>query len=192
MLLPSHGWLAKDEEAPSVVEGVSFDGTLPTRREEYNFLAKAAKEYDGSGYYAYDAATGYVPNWHVAPYILANLGWLVDAVDNDPRTFDMPKHPSVYRHYADMNEWPLSKDYVYDLIICISVLEHCDPMVKIGFVEMVYNCLRPGGVLIITADEIDPSVWPKLLGPGLDCGDLQPFDKEHLSPRVGYVVARRT
>jgi len=186
--MTGYGWLACDPLAPNVIEGVVFDATLPTRREEYNLLARVARlESD----MAWDAATGFRPDWHVAPYILAALGYGVIASDHDPRHLDMPRHPSVERIIHDLNDPVPIEDGGVDFTCCISVLEHVAAETRLSFAREAARVTYPGGLLLVTADEIEPVILATLFSSDFDCGEFQPLEGEQLRPRVAYVVGRR-
>lgn len=185
---PGFGWLARDPDAPNVVEGVEFDGTLPTRREEYNLLANAAR-HDRD--VAWDAATGFIPNWHVAPYILAKLGYFVYATDHNPEHMAMPAHPEVKRFLHDLNDPVPIEDGGVDLTCCISVLEHVHHATRASFAREAARVTYPGGLLVVTADDFDPVLLAAYFSDDFDVGELHPDQSEHLTPRVGYVIGRR-
>lgn len=183
-----HGWLAKDPQAPATLAGVSFDATLPTRREEYGLVYDAVATLPAAR--CVDLAAGYVPGWHVAPEILAALGWKVDAVDIDPRSAEMKHCNGVRRIVADMTATGLL-DGRYPLVLSISVLEHVNDEERRRVAAEAARLAAPGALLVATADEVPPETLASWFTSRFDTGSLRPDPDEHLSPRVSYVVARR-
>ena len=154
-------WLDHDPSLPAVIEGISVDreGTK-TRVEEYTFVRDEVKELEPG--VALDAATGYVPGWHVLPYILVEMGWEVDTVDFDERTLDMPEHPKISRMVSNITDLSFYHNEYFDLVTCISTLEHMNPEDQIKATKELLRVLRSGGMLILTADNY-PGVGPALL-----------------------------
>jgi hypothetical protein len=75
-----------------------------------------------------DAASGYVPTWHMLPEILAWDGYDVTACDWDERSLSMP-HGNLGvgivrpREIGNITSLPYD-DKSFDCVCCISVLEH--------------------------------------------------------------------
>lgn len=183
-----HGWLARNPSAPSVLAGVRFDGSFPTRREEYGFLHDhLASTPPGV---CLDAGAGFNAEIHVAPYIAAELGWHVEAVDLDLRQFALQFHRRVRRTLASIAATPFP-DGVFDLVYSISTIEHVDEATRNYFVIETYRLLKPGGYVLVTTDDTPPEVVAEWFGKGFDVGDLEPFEGEHLEPRVSYLIARK-
>jgi len=189
------GWLSHDPLLPSTIEGVYVDriGTK-TRVEEYTFVRDAVEHLSGS--HAIDAATGYVDKWHMLPYILANMGWSIDTFDIDPRTMTMPEDPAITRQIASLSALPYA-DNSTDLITCISTLEHVHPAVRSEFATEAARVLKPGGTLIVTADNYDgisPDSLASIFSPYFEV-DPDDYTAEALAfpggKRVAYVVGRR-
>lgn len=82
------------------------------------------------------------------PSLMRSCGFLVTATDNIKGYW--PKG-MVNRHYHliqdDITNTKLNKNH-FDLITCISVLEHIDN--HIAAVEQMFSLLKPGGHLILT------------------------------------------
>jgi SAM-dependent methyltransferase len=185
-MTPAHGSLGRDSfRGP--IEGVTFDTSLPTRNEEYGLLARVFRAEQPC--FVVDAGTGYIPEWHVAPYILRNLGHPVLAIDNEPAHMHMPSDPAINRVLGDMTDIPAA-DGTVDAVVCISVLEHCSADVRAAFAAEAHRILRSDGLLFITADDFDPDSWSALL-PGFDCGLRRDIGGEPLVPTVSYVLARK-
>lgn len=166
----SYGWLPYNPDAPDTIVGVSFDKVATrTRACEYDLVHRLAPP---AGH-ALDAATGYVPNWHVLPYILAAMGWTVEAIDYDERHLHMPKCAGVARQLANIATLPYD-DNTFDMTTCISVLEHCPEPVRTAFATEAARVTKPGGLIIITADNypgVTPEALANLIKVGFDVGD---------------------
>lgn len=182
-----YGWLGKRDDVKGEVCGVKFDANLPTRNEEYQLLADTLKGVKPG--FAYDAGTGYIPEWHVAPYILSKRGWHVDAIDSDPRHLSMPSVEGVYRMLGDITSSGLLRGY--DLVTCISVLEHVNDDTRRGFATDAHRVLKRNGLLLVTADKITPERLIALFK-GFDFGERVEDPKRMLSPRVSFAVGRKT
>lgn len=155
-----YGWLTHDPKMNGLIEGVKFDKVATkTRAEEYMLARDAALTVEG--YRALDAATGYVPNWHVMPYILAKLSFIVDTIDCDPRTLDMPAHPHIVRQIGNIAAMPYD-NAEFDLVCCISTLEHCPPAVREEFAKEAARVAKPGATILLTADNY-PGICPGYL-----------------------------
>lgn len=172
-------WLLRDDSLPWTVNGIPVDPATRTRREEYTW---ALAQLDGS--LILDAATGYVPTWHMFPYIACNvpIPRTVVACDLDPRQQDMPTHPAVVRMHASLLSLPYL-DAQFDTVCCISTLEHLRPEEAGAAARELLRVCKPGGRMVLTAD-LAP--WlPTLFGlpPGSDSAD-----DPKLSPPV-YALA---
>ena len=143
------GWLDHRPELSSTIEGVFVDRATKTRVEEYTFVRDHVEKVEG--FKALDAATGYVNNWHMLPYILANMGWDVTTFDIDERTMNMPEDPAIHRQIASLSSLPYANN-AYDLVTCMSTLEHVAPEVREAFASEAARVCAPGATLIITAD----------------------------------------
>lgn len=172
------GWLAKNDNLPWAINGISIDPITKTRREEYHWAATRC-----TGDIILDAATGYVAGWHVLPEILLSVvpGRTVVAVDNNPQTLTLPKPQGIIRSMANIAVLPFA-DATFDTVCCISTLEHF-PMMALpqAFFELVRVTKHR---LLITADY---GSWLPLLYRNDGMLDLQPIDSE-LRPPV-YAAA---
>lgn len=141
-------WLPKDDSLPWVVNGIHIDPATRTRREEYGWAASMA-----TGSMILDAATGYVPNWHVLPYILLRtpVCRTVIACDMDPRQAQMPYHPAIVRMQGNLMCLPYL-DNQFDTVFCISTLEHLDPAEQAASARELLRVCKPGGRMVLTAD----------------------------------------
>lgn len=176
------GWLTRDDSLPWMVNGIAVDPATRTRREEYHWAYKQA-----AGSLMLDAATGYVPTWHMLPYILANVPVprTIIACDVDPRQSQMPPHPAVIRMNGNLFCLPFL-DSQFDTVFCISTLEHLEPTDRAAAARELLRVCKPGGRLVLTAD-LAP--WlPTLFGlePGSDSSD-----EPKLSPPVYALVMER-
>jgi len=190
----SYFWLSHDPDALGILENVSFDkAATRTRAEEFRLARDKAKAWNG--YRALDAATGYVPNWHVFPYILAALSYTVNTIDNDIRTMDMPHNSRVTRKVGDIANLPyLSR--AFDFVSCISVLEHCGRDTQTGFAKEAARVITDGGLLVVTADNypgMDPSALANLFKEDFDIGEYNGDETERFpnGKRVAALVAQR-
>ena len=185
----SFGWLGRDRNQPPCVEGITFDPYMPTRREEYSLVARTIKALGGAGdRMVWDAASGFTPHQHVLPYIVAQCGWTCMATDLNPATLDMPKHPRVYRLVQPMEDTNLIGPF--EVVACISVLEHVEPHIREGFARQAARLCPKGGTLIVTADEVEPDILISLF-PEFDFGARAAEPAEQMSPRVAFCVGKR-
>lgn len=94
------------------------------------------------------------------PYMMRNCGSLVTAVDNIK---DYWEYGMVNRHYHVINDdiKNTKLNTKFDVITCISVLEHIDD--HRAAMRSMSNLLNPGGHLILTCpytdDEYNPNVY---------------------------------
>lgn len=157
------GWLLKDDSLPWVINGIHVDPATRTRREEYHWAAGMA-----SGNMILDAATGYVPNWHMLPYIVLRtpICRTVVACDMDPRQKDMPYHPAIVRMNGNLMCLPYL-DGQFDTTFCISTLEHLEPAEQQASARELYRVTKPGGRVVITADfgSWIPALYGQPIGP---------------------------
>ena len=189
-----YGWLSHDPDLSDTIAGVKIDrAATRTRVEEYTLVDRTVSAVAYID--ALDAATGYVVNWHMLPYILAARGMAVQTIDADERTMLMPEHPDIVRQVANIAAIPFP-DQSFDLVTCISTLEHCPPAVRTEFAAEAARVTRSGGRLIVTADNY-PGVSPEALADlfkddfeiGTNYGDEArrfPGGK-----RVAYLIGRR-
>jgi SAM-dependent methyltransferase len=160
-------WLCRDDWQTWTVNGIAIDPATRTRKEEYAWALAQTK-----GSLILDAATGYVPSWHMLPYILVNvpIPRTVIACDVDPRQAQMPAHPAIVRMHGNLTCLPYL-DGQFDSVLCISTLEHLDPAERMAGAKELLRVCKPGGRLVLTAD----IAWwlPTLFGlpPGSDSPD---------------------
>jgi SAM-dependent methyltransferase len=180
----AHGWLPRNDALSWTVRGIPVDPATRTRREEYHFVANVLDTAEPPTQVLVDAATGYVPTWHMMPYVAHNMGIIVHTIDADPRTLDLPATPNGSRRIGDICAlpWP---DAAFDAALCISTLEHMETLAQRQAAEELVRVTRPGGLVIVTADA---APWlPALFGElPLDIGDPWPTPPAgaHLSPTV--------
>lgn len=155
-------WLSHDPDLPDHIRSWYVDRVTKTRVEEYWFVHDIVKNLEPGR--ALDVATGYVMNWHMLPYILGDLVWDVYTIDHDPRTLDMPAHSRVTRLLSDAISLPFPAEH-FDLVTCISSLEHMPVPVRDKAYREMDRVLRPGGTLILTADNY-PGITPEALALG--------------------------
>lgn len=176
-----HGWLAHNDTLGWTVEGVDIDPATRTRNVEYAWAADQLRQRHGIA--LLDAAAGYVPTWHMMPSIARRMGYIVEALDLNPASLDMPAEPGIHRVLGDMLQLPY-ENASFDMVLCISTLEH----LTINEVERAAAelCRVARHKVIITADD---APWlPSLFEPYLDIGEAVPLGGQHLSPPV-YALA---
>ena len=110
-----------------------------------------------------------------ASALLRTQGANVVALDIELPRVQHARQEGVEAALADANALQF-KDGVFDLVLCIGVLEHLPAPRR--FIDEAYRCLRPGGHLYLT--------WTNWLSP-LGGHDFAPF--HYLGPRLGYRVA---
>lgn len=149
MKLIYSGWLQSDPDLGWNICGINVAPATRTRNVEYAWAAAQA-----NGSLLLDAATGYVDTWHMLPYILCNVPVprTVIACDMDRRQGQMPGHPAVVRMYGDITDLPFL-NCQFDTTFCISVLEHLEPEATSRAAAELLRVTKPGGRLVITADE---------------------------------------
>lgn len=158
-------WLDHNPDLPDTIEGQRIARlSTKTRVEEYWFVHDLVKVLQPGR--VLDAATGYVETWHVLPYILGEMGWAVETMDIDPRTLKMHEHPRVHRILSDLVDLPYP-DSSFDVVTCISTLEHLSQEDRKLAVAELSRVLKLGGLLILTADNY-PGVSP--VGLAVDAG----------------------
>lgn len=175
-----HGWLAAQPALGWTIEGIAIDPTTRTRNVEYAWAAEQLRaSATGGAATLLDAASGYVPGWHMLPYIAAQIGYLVVASDLDERSLVMPPHPSIARVIDDITAIS-ADDKSFDVVTCISVLEHMGR----EHAEMAAKelCRVARMRVIVTADE---APWlPDLFAPHAALGHADTFEGTHLNPTV--------
>lgn len=186
--LLEHGWLMRNDELPWVINGVSVDPATRTRREEYTWALDMVRRYAKAGpRLSLDAATGYVPTWHMWPYILSaeTEPTIIFTCDHDERTMSMPYCDNVVREMGDLMALPYTRGQ-FDIVTCISTLEHLTPHDAQQAAYELHRVLAPGAVLIVTADEAPwlPALW------GFSSGAERPDNELLTSPGVYAAVMR--
>lgn len=169
-------WLTYDPSLPDEINFVSVPRKdTKTRVEEYHYALSMYRA-AGKPLKILDAGAGYVPNWHVLPYILVTerARARVCAVDNDSRSLNMPPHPNIRRDIGDMTSLPYGTN-AFNFIACISTLEHLAAADRqLAMVEL-QRVLEPGGMIVVTADNY-PGITPTYL---LHLLTGSPNDDEH-------------
>ena len=192
--LIGYGWLSYEPDLPDEIAGVKVDrAATKTRVEEYSLVDRIITQTPYT--IALDAATGYVDHWHMLPYILSARGFTVETIDTDPRTLDMPEDPDVRRQVANIADIPFPA-CSFDVITCISTLEHCHTEVRAEFSAEAGRTINSGGLLIVTADNY-PGVTPEALADlfkvdfdiGIDHGEEERRFPE--GKRVAFAICRR-
>jgi 2-polyprenyl-3-methyl-5-hydroxy-6-metoxy-1,4-benzoquinol methylase len=133
----------------------------PFRRLEYSFvLAAVAKNRTEHGM-ALDAGSGITPFGHA----LAGLGYCVVACDADADLMNALARAGMEKIYGTSVGYEAQDltrlsypDATFDLITCVSVLEHIGAPHDQAAVKEMLRVLKPGGQLLMTVDYEPPSV----------------------------------
>lgn len=193
-----HGWLSPGQDRPAARYGREISDRW-ARREEYNLVTDLAERI-GSGQ-ALDLGCGYLPDRHIAPELIAEAGLSVLAVDHDERLLEMPHRQGVTRLLLDFEQ--LHRIHAqFDLVVCLSAIEHVDPDLRDLTIEYVKELTRPGGWLYISGDRTDVSRWPEWLEPEFDTGELEEEPRDRVEAPLcvmpdpsskwsSYCIARR-
>jgi SAM-dependent methyltransferase len=188
----SYGWLPHIPTSPTVIEGVYLDkGSTKTRSEEYTWAAERVPW----GSYVLDAASGYVVDWHILPQILDKLNCRIEAVDMNPATLLMPTPQSVVRKVMDITDLKYP-DRTFDVVTCISTVEHMSAEAREKFVIEAKRVLKPAGALLVTADNypgISPEYLSELFDPHFLVGEYEHTDNGDFprGKRVAFLHAFR-
>ena len=180
MRILEQGWLTKRPELPNVVLGIPIPPETRTRKEEYTFVVEALNDVKGSE--LLDIATGYIPPWHRLAEIMVRAGWNVLGIDTNPGVMGLAWVPGVVYLQADGRAVPV-EDHVFDVVTCISTLEHVGRGEAREIVAEMQRCVKPGGRLVLTADA---APWLPVLFGGA-CDPTPPLS-DGLDPQVFYVI----
>lgn len=191
------GWLSQDLSLPDHNHGVyvprfsqAEQAPFGTRTEEYFFAASALEE-EIRGVVV-DAGCGFNPEIHVLPEILAKMGYGVYAIDANPVVLNMPPVTGVARACGTMAFLSQFADGTVDHWVCISVLEHLEPSLRVATMMEARRVLKPGGLTVMTMDDIDPE---KLVQVNVECGfesgPIYPMTGQHLTPCVSWSIGRK-
>lgn len=191
------GWLAQNLSLPSHNHGVFVprfseleQAPFPTRTEEYWFAAQALEEQLRG--LIVDAGCGFNPEIHVLPEILTKMGYEVYAIDANPAVLGMPAVAGVQRRCGTMAFLQDVPNEAAEHWVCISVLEHLEPSLRMAALHEAYRVLTSGGLLIMTMDAIDPERLNQMVVEmGFEVGPLVPLVGTPISPPVSWVVARK-
>lgn len=181
-----YGWLAKrsEDRSSGTLFGVELDPNLPTRWEEFRWARDTALALGVE--IVLDAGSGYIPNWHILPALLSRANIDVFAIDNDPRSREMPELECVNRELADMTDLSRFADNAFDAVFSISVVEHVSADERAAFFR---EALRVAPHLVLTCDEIE--VHDEAREAGWNIGDRVLFAGAMLSPSVSWLIASR-
>jgi len=162
---------------------------FPTRREEYTLMRDLFENWERGR--VLDMGAGFNPDVHLAPEILANLGYEVIAVDAHPDSVTkMSPHKNILRVCTNMLTLELARPN--DYAVCISTLEHLAPEHQLLAAQVVYKYLKDGGKFLVTADEFPPDALNALLASaGFATGVVVPHDDPLTSPRVGWALVQK-
>jgi ubiquinone/menaquinone biosynthesis C-methylase UbiE len=146
--------IAKDN--PEYLIYVNYN-KWPIRKLEYSFVISEMKKAIFQGAKVLDAGCGVSS----MPFLWANLGGDVTAVDFDKKNIDLMNqfndddyfqiHKKVNLNVCDIMQLPYS-DHTFDIVTTTSVLEHLPYPNYILAIGELYRVLKPGGILICTCD----------------------------------------
>lgn len=161
---------------------------FPTRFEEFWFVLENV----APGSVVIDAATGFNPEIHILSELLAERNCTVTATDLHPKTLDLPAHPNITRVVEDIRESRIPNDCA-DYWVCVSVLEHMQPEDGRKALEHAYRILRKGGMVILTADEILPSILAEMCRSigfrvSYACNEGRDYS---MTPSVAYLIGQK-
>ena len=180
MRILNQGWLTQRPELPNEVLGVPVPPETRTRKEEYTFVVETLAHHPGGA--LLDIATGFIPPWHRLAEIMTRAGWTVLGIDTNPGVMGLAWVPGVVYMQADGRAVPVT-DGIFDVVTCISTLEHVGRGEARQIVQEMLRCVKPGGTLVLTADE---APWlPVLFGGQVDQSGPPP---DGLSPQVYFIV----
>lgn len=195
------GWLSQvtppDDKRPVTIAEVEVprwsdveQAFFPTRIEEFGFVWRELEHWPRGS--VLDAGSGYNDEIHLLPYIIANMGYEVTAVDANAAALEMPKHSEVTRVLGDITLLDLPDDS-FDVWTCISVLEHMRESDKALALHEAFRVLRSGGLALLTTDHTPPEETTEWFrAAGFLTGPTIPFvDGPMLEPPVSYIVAQR-
>ena len=200
----SAGWLSPDATTngnaalyhdvvvPRVSAGTIHDAAgavFSTRIEEYGHVSRALEFWPRGK--LLDASAGMNEEIHVMSYIAANQGFDVVAIDADARALQMPAHVGVKRVLGDISLLPFA-DASFDVYFSVSVIEHMLEAMKALTFHEAKRVLKPGGLLLLTTDETEPEALNEMLSSvGFSVGPVEPFNSQHLTPRVAWAIAQK-
>lgn len=194
------GWLspvtAPDDKRPVTIAEVAVPrwseqehAFFPTRIEEFGFVWQQLEHWPRGR--VLDAGAGYNPEVHVLPWITANMGYDVVALDANAEALAMPKHALVERILGDITLLDLPDDS-FDVWCCISVLEHMRESDKALALHEAFRVLRSGGLALLTTDHTPPEETTEWFrSAGFLTGPVEQPLGPMLNPPVSYIVAQR-
>ncbi len=191
-----YGWLKYNPALADEIAGHYIPRVeTKTRVEEYHFVRNNVIMRQPER--VFDAAAGYVPEWHKLPLIVADSlpNVLVDAYDMNELSLEMPEHDRVTRTIGRIEDLHIA-DSIYDCILCISTLEHVASYVARSFIEEAARIARPNAMIILTADNyvgVSPSYLRDLLSPHFDTGRSDDNEDQTQFPggkRVAYAIGK--
>lgn len=187
----SYGWLTRDPSPHDTINGFRIDrAKFPTRFEEYKFALETLATVPTG--VLVDAGAGFNPEIHNFAYMAESQGWTVLATDANPESLQMPSAPKLTRWLEDIVTGVYTRGLEADAYCCISTLEHLQPTQQVVMMETIAETVRPGGIVVLTADFMAPRRLAALLRyGGFEVGEVEALHGEYLVPRVAWAVAHK-
>lgn len=191
-----YGWLKYNPALADEIAGHYIPRVeTKTRVEEYHFVRNNVLMQQPKR--IFDAAAGYVPDWHKLPLILADSlpGVFIDAYDMNKQSLAMPAHDRVTRTIGRIENLHIT-NAIYDCILCISTLEHVNSDVARSFIDEAARIACPNAMIILTADNyvgVSPEYLRDLLSPRFHIGRSDDNEDQTQFPggkRVAYAIGK--
>lgn len=139
----------------------------PFRQLEYSYVLDAITAAGVRGGSALDAGSGVTPFAHA----LAGMGFRAKACDHDRSLIEALAGSRMEQVYGTTvaYEWQdltalTYEDASFDLVTCVSVLEHIGAPADQAALRQLLRVLKPGGHLVFTLDYEPPAATPTLGG----------------------------
>jgi len=184
-----YGWLPRNVGPRPPLNGCVIEECYPTRWEEYALVAELlARVKPGL---VIDAGTGFNPEIHVLPIILARMGWKVRAIDTNPKTLELPASDTIERVVEDLFAIKVG-DGEAIAYVSVSTVEHLEDGDRPKVFAEAYRVLAPGGWCIMTADWLTPQELAfHAQSAGFTVEREIPHRGERLIPDVSFLRARK-
>lgn len=145
-------------------QGIRSDIPAKHRYWEYGYALQSLKDLDGKveePIKVLDIGAGWSPlgpalisaGCHVTEYDIGE-GWKDSRMKTYRDLLAADKASIIDRDKHPLHLFPIAE---YDAVFCISVLEHCTKSERSDILTRATICLKPGGVLFLTADIEHPT-----------------------------------